>query len=251
MLLTVYIRSILHIHIRICWVCACDGLGWTDISISVHRLECLSISVHPCFFMLCSHCSLVDVWCVCLNRGLYVQWSILNCYKEPPIFVGQSWKCIYTGNVPTPFSPIRSPLSLMVVWSSSHWVVVFMSAPGTFQPSSCTWCLWKVYTSHRTCPVDSPSTLLMNTNNSSIHIVWCAHNLLWWYSTRTNAGSNGKTSGGCTTTTEMSALGFYATSPYIHSQLSITVTIESQHKAFDLTDCHLMHHCSQSICRLL
>lgn len=70
-----------------------------------------------------------------------------------------------------PFTPSDHPPSLMVVWSSSHRAAVFMSAPGTCLPSSCTWCLWKVYISHHTCPVGSPSALLGDENTSDLVVV--------------------------------------------------------------------------------
>lgn len=89
----------------------------------------------------------------------------------------KSWNAYTQGMYQLPTPP--HPLSLVVVWSCGHRAAVFMSAPGTCQPSSCTWCLWKVCTSHRTCPVDSPSALLKhrNANHFSAHMVWWAHHL--------------------------------------------------------------------------
>lgn len=89
------------------------------------------------------------------------KWSIPNCYKQPPIRVEMHIHRECTDS-PSPSTAV----SLVMVWSGSHRATVFMSGPGTFQPSSCTWCLWKVYTSHRTCPADSPSALLNTTINS-------------------------------------------------------------------------------------
>lgn len=123
--------------------------------------------------------SVVDMWCMCNGPFLTATRSLQYLWVNPEMHIHRE-----RTNSP---SPIRSPLSLMVVWSGSHSAVVFMSAPGTCQPSSCTWCLWTVYISHRTCPVDSPSALWRdkNTNNLSIHTVWC----------ETNTGTNIKWNG--------------------------------------------------------
>lgn len=156
MLLTVYIRRNADWdQLGLAWI----QLGW------------------KCFITLGSGCpdpaialnSLLGIWRFYFNSGFYVRWSFLNCYKEPPIFVVKSWNAYTQGMYQLPF-PITSPLSLMVVWSGSHRAVVFMSEPGTCQPLSCTWCLWKVCTSRRTCPVDSPSALLKDENNNYFSI---------------------------------------------------------------------------------
>lgn len=129
------------------------GSAWTKIgNVSLDSPDCVKALT-----------SVLDMWCMCNGPFLTATRSLKYLWVNPEMHIHRE-----RTNSP---SPIRSPLSLVVVWSGSHSAVVFMSAPGTCQPSSCTWCLWTVYISHRTCPVDSPSALSRdkNTNNLSIH----------------------------------------------------------------------------------
>lgn len=79
-------------------------------------------------------------------------------HRNPPAPGGQSWN-VYTQGM-YKLSPSDHPS--VWCWAGPGLPEVgccSTSEPGTSQPWSCTWCLWKVCTSHRTCPAGSPSGL--------------------------------------------------------------------------------------------
>lgn len=125
-----------------------------------------------------------------VNRRFYAQRSNQKCYTELPVVVHMSWNVFTQGLYQFPHPTFRSSLSLMVVWSGSHREST--SAPGTSPPSSCTWCLWKVCISHRTCPVGSPSALMRDKKNKTavkLVLTWNGmaaqtEDALWAWSTK-------------------------------------------------------------------
>lgn len=134
-----------------------------------------------------------------VNRGFYVQRSILNCYTSSSRT--HILKCVYAGTVPTPVPPfpIRSPPQsrcglvqgksrsgglYVRTWNLPAFVMYLMPLKGLY---------FSPYMSSRFTfsPVGGQKK---NTNNFSIPAAWCALNAC--YRTRTSTGTNMKWNGG-------------------------------------------------------